>query len=73
MEKSCGFHAGRETGKAVFSFGQGCEGEPLTAKRRCSIEFGAAFTREAEGMARINQNSNSSRPAGHCRSLRKRA
>ena len=24
------FHASRETEKPVFSFGQGCEGEPLT-------------------------------------------
>ena len=54
------FHAGRETEKPVFSFGQGCEGEPLT-EAPLLIESVRRY-REAGGHGTINLNSNSSRP-----------
>lgn len=64
------FHAGRETEKPVFSFGQGCEGEPLT-EAPLLIESVRRY-REAGGHGTINLNSNSSRPRPSP-SLRKRA
>ena len=54
------FHASRETEKPVFSFGQGCEGEPLT-EAPLLIESVRRY-REAGGHGTINLNSNSSRP-----------
>ncbi|MDD2967593.1 MAG: radical SAM protein [Desulfovibrionaceae bacterium] len=53
-------HASREKEKPVFSFGQGCEGEPLT-EAPLLIEAVRAY-RAAGGEGTINCNSNASRP-----------
>jgi len=54
------FHIGRVK-KAVVSFGQGCEGEPLTAAR--AIEPAIRLIRSRTGRGTINLNTNASRPA----------
>jgi pyruvate-formate lyase-activating enzyme len=53
------FHIGRVR-KAVVSFGQGCEGEPLSAAR--VIEPAIRRIRAATGRGTINLNTNASRP-----------
>lgn len=54
------YHGRNETKKPVFSFGQGCEGEPLT-EAPLLIEAVRRF-REAGGHGTVNLNSNASRP-----------
>ena len=54
------YHGRREAEKPVFSFGQGCEGEPLT-EASLLIEAVRRF-REAGGHGTVNLNSNASRP-----------
>ncbi len=53
-------HAANETEKPIFSFGQGCEGEPLT-EARLIAEAVAAFRAEG-GRGTVNLNSNASIP-----------
>ena len=53
-------HAGNEKDKPIFSFGQGCEGEPLT-ESALLIEAVAAF-RKRGGRGTVNLNSNASMP-----------
>jgi pyruvate-formate lyase-activating enzyme len=53
------FHIGRVK-KAVVSFGQGCEGEPLTAAG--TIEPAIRLIRSRTGRGTINLNTNASRP-----------
>jgi len=53
------FHIGRVK-KAVVSFGQGCEGEPLSAAR--VIEPAIRLIRSATGRGTINLNTNASLP-----------
>ena len=53
------FHIGRVK-KAVVSFGQGCEGEPLTAA--WTIEPAIRLIRSRTGSGTINLNTNASRP-----------
>ncbi len=53
-------HARNEREKPIFSFGQGCEGEPLT-EARLLIEVVRRF-REEGGQGTVNLNSNASRP-----------
>jgi len=53
-------HGRKETKQPVFSFGQGCEGEPLT-EAPLLIEAVRAF-REQGGVGTVNLNSNASRP-----------
>ncbi len=53
-------HSRQETERPVYSFGQGCEGEPLT-EAPVLIEAVAAF-RAAGGCGTVNLNSNASRP-----------
>ncbi len=53
------FHIGRVT-RAVVSFGQGCEGEPLTAAR--VIEPAIRMIRARTRRGTINLNTNGSRP-----------
>ncbi len=50
-------HAGREK-RPIFSFGQGCEGEPLTEAER--IAQAVRVYREAGGKGTINVNTNAS-------------
>lgn len=54
------YHGRNETRKPVFSFGQGCEGEPLTVAPLL-IEAVRRF-REEGGHGTVNLNSNASRP-----------
>lgn len=54
-------HEGNEKDKPIYSFGQGCEGEPLTEAARIA-EAIAAF-REKGGRGTVNVNSNASIPA----------
>jgi molybdenum cofactor biosynthesis enzyme MoaA len=53
------FHIGRVK-KAVVSFGQGCEGEPLSAAR--AIEPAIRLIRSETGRGTINLNTNASLP-----------
>ncbi len=53
-------HAQNERSKPIFSFGQGCEGEPLT-EAPLLIETVRRF-REEGGRGTVNLNSNASRP-----------
>jgi pyruvate-formate lyase-activating enzyme len=53
------FHIGR-VNKAVVSFGQGCEGEPLSAAKE--IEPAIRLIRARTGRGTINLNTNASRP-----------
>jgi pyruvate-formate lyase-activating enzyme len=53
------FHIGRVK-RAVVSFGQGCEGEPLSAAR--TIEPAIRLIRSATGHGTINLNTNASLP-----------
>jgi pyruvate-formate lyase-activating enzyme len=53
------FHIGRVK-KAVVSFGQGCEGEPLSAAKE--IEPAIRMIRSQTGRGTINLNTNASRP-----------
>jgi len=53
------FHIGRVK-KAVVSFGQGCEGEPLSAAKE--IEPAIRLIRSQTGRGTINLNTNASRP-----------
>lgn len=53
-------HSRQETEQPVYSFGQGCEGEPLT-EAPVLLEAVAAF-RAAGGQGTVNLNSNASRP-----------
>ena len=54
-------HARNETRKPIFSFGQGCEGEPLSVAPLL-IESVQRFRREG-GRGTVNLNSNASRPS----------
>lgn len=54
------FHASRETVAPIYSFGQGCEGEPLT-QAELLIDAITVF-RDAGGKGTINLNTNASRP-----------
>lgn len=54
-------HAGNETREPIFSFGQGCEGEPLT-EHRLIAEAVRRF-RARGGTGTVNLNSNASLPA----------
>ena len=53
-------HEAQEQEKPVYSFGQGCEGEPLT-EASLLIEAVTAF-RQGGGKGTVNLNSNASRP-----------
>lgn len=53
-------HAANEAGRPIFSFGQGCEGEPLT-ESALLIEAVGAY-RKKGGRGTINLNSNASMP-----------
>lgn len=53
-------HAGNETKAPIFSFGQGCEGEPLTES--ALIESAIRLFRERGGHGTVNINSNASLP-----------
>ena len=53
-------HAGNEKDKPIYSFGQGCEGEPLTEATR--ITEAIAMFRAAGGKGTVNINSNASMP-----------
>ena len=53
-------HSRQEVEKPVYSFGQGCEGEPLT-EAALLVETVRRF-REAGGRGTVNLNSNASRP-----------
>ncbi len=55
------FHAGNEP-SPIFSFGQGCEGEPLTEAP--TIAAAIRLFRESNGQGTINLNSNASLPEG---------
>lgn len=54
------YHGRNESEKPVFSFGQGCEGEPLTEAPL--LEEAIRRFRTSGGHGTINLNSNSSRP-----------
>ncbi len=54
------FHSGFEKEKPIFSFGQGCEGEPLT-QSELLIDTIRSFRKE-NGRGTINLNSNASMP-----------
>ncbi len=54
------FHAKFEKNKPIFSFGQGCEGEPLT-QAKLLIETVAEY-RNKNGKGTVNLNSNASLP-----------
>ncbi len=54
------FHSKSEKEKPIFSFGQGCEGEPLT-QANLLIETVAEF-RKQNGRGTVNLNSNASMP-----------
>lgn len=54
------YHASNETKAPIFSFGQGCEGEPLT-ESRLLIESVQRY-RQSGGKGTINLNSNASMP-----------
>ncbi|MCC8194673.1 MAG: radical SAM protein [Deltaproteobacteria bacterium] len=53
-------HAGNEKDRPIYSFGQGCEGEPLTEADR--ITEAIALFRAAGGTGTVNINSNASMP-----------
>jgi len=54
-------HLERATGRAMVSWGQGCEGEPLTRAR--AIEQAIRLTREKTSRGSLNINTNASRTA----------
>lgn len=54
-------HAAEEKERPIYSFGQGCEGEPL-AEAELLLESVRAF-RAAGGRGTVNLNSNASRPS----------
>lgn len=54
-------HAGRELVAPVFSFGQGCEGDPLTNAEL--LRESIALYRAEGGRGTVNCNTNASRPA----------
>ncbi len=53
-------HASREREKPIFSFGQGCEGDPL--QNASLLEESIAIYRQGGGAGTINVNTNGSRP-----------
>ncbi|MFK4764348.1 radical SAM protein [Desulfobaculum sp. SPO524] len=53
-------HNSREKKRPVYSFGQGCEGEPLTEARL--LEDSIRAFRKAGGTGTVNINTNASRP-----------
>ncbi len=54
------YHQGNETQAPIYSFGQGCEGEPLT-EAALLVEAVKTF-RARGGVGTVNLNSNASRP-----------
>ena len=54
------FHEGREKDRPIYSFGQGCEGEPLTEAPL--IGEAIRLFREGGGKGTVNVNSNASMP-----------
>jgi pyruvate-formate lyase-activating enzyme len=53
-------HLAHATGRVMVSFGQGCEGEPLTRYR--AVEAAIRLMREHTGRGSIHINTNASRP-----------
>ncbi len=53
-------HAGNETENPIYSFGQGCEGEPLT--EAALLVRAVRLFRERGGLGTVNLNSNASLP-----------
>ncbi|MCR5562021.1 MAG: radical SAM protein [Desulfovibrio sp.] len=53
-------HAARETDHPVFSFGQGCEGDPLM--NASLLEESVRLYRRGGGLGTVNCNTNASRP-----------
>ncbi|MBU1002006.1 MAG: radical SAM protein [Proteobacteria bacterium] len=53
-------HSRRENRRPVYSFGQGCEGEPLTEAKL--IEKAVSLFRESGGKGTVNVNTNASLP-----------
>ena len=53
-------HMGNESGQPIYSFGQGCEGEPLTEHRL--IAEAVRLFRSRGGRGTVNLNSNASLP-----------
>lgn len=58
-------HSRNETDRPIYSFGQGCEGEPLTEAKL--ITEAIAMFRAAGGQGTVNINSNASMPAAVAR------